>query len=220
MQTWDTTLHTTISFLVNADLQHYTPETTLSYLSQIAALGFMMFVAPATGIAVGIAFIRGLTGRPLGNFYVDLIRTITRILLPISIIGAVFLIISGVPETLAAPETITTLEGTTQTIARGPVAHFEIIKMLGENGGAFFGGNSAHPLENPNGASNLLQIVAMLSIPTALIYTYGVFIADTKQTWRLFWMVFIIFVILVGVTAVGEYQGNHQVNTILGNSPI
>lgn len=98
MPTWDTALHTTISFLVNADLQHYTPETTLTYLSQIAALGFSMFVAPATGIAVGIAFIRGLTGRQLGNFYVDLTRSITRILLPISIVGAVLLIISGVPQ--------------------------------------------------------------------------------------------------------------------------
>ncbi|NEQ24869.1 MAG: potassium-transporting ATPase subunit KdpA, partial [Microcoleus sp. SIO2G3] len=176
MPTWDTALHTTISFLVNADLQHYTPETTISYLSQIAALGFLMFTAAATGLAVGIAFIRGLTGRRLGNFYVDLTRSITRVLLPISIVGAVVLISLGVPETLAGPATVTTLEGATQTIARGPVAHFEIIKMLGENGGAFFAGNSAHPFENPNGGSNLLEIVAMLCIPTALIHTYGVFI--------------------------------------------
>ncbi len=216
MPTWDTALHTAISFLVNADLQHYLPETTMSYLSQIAALGFSMFISPATGLAVGIAFIRGLTGRQLGNFYVDLTRSITRVLLPISIVGAVLLIVAGVPETLAGPTTVTTLEGATQVIARGPVAHFEIIKMLGENGGAFFGGNSAHPFENPNGASNLLQIVAMVCIAAALIYTYGVFIGNTGQTWLLYWMVFAIFVVLVGVTAFGEYQGNPLINAILG----
>ena len=162
MPTWDTALHTAISFLVNADLQHYLPETTMSYLSQIAALGFSMFISPATGIAVGIAFIRGLTGRRLGNFYIDLTRSIARVLLPICIVGAVLFIVAGVPETLFCPATVTTLEGATQVIARGPIAHFEIIKMLGENGGAYFGGNSAHPFENPNGASNLLQIVAMV----------------------------------------------------------
>jgi K+-transporting ATPase ATPase A chain len=216
MPTWDTALHTTVSFLVNADLQHYLPETTMSYFSQITALGFLMFIAAATGLAVGIAFIRGLTGRTLGNFYVDLMRSITRIFLPISIVGAIVLIILGVPETLAGPVTATTLEGGTQIIARGPVAHFEIIKMLGENGGAFFGGNSAHPFENPNGASNLLEIVSMLLIPSALLYTYGVFIDNKKQTWLLYWMVFIIFVILIVVTVFGEYQGNPRVNTVLG----
>ena len=216
MPTWDTALQTTISFLVAADLQHYSGETTMSYLSQITALGFLMFVAPATGAAVGIAFIRGLTGRPLGNFYVDLTRFITRVLLPISIVGAVLLLITGVPETLAGPQKLTTLEGATQTIARGPVAHFESIKMLGENGGGFFGVNSAHPYENPNGASNLLEIVAQLCIPAAFIYTYGVFIGNKKQTWLLFSMVFAIFVVLIGVTAVGEYQGNPLVNSLLG----
>jgi K+-transporting ATPase ATPase A chain len=123
-------------------------------------LGYHMFTSAATGLAVGIAFIRGLTGRPLGNFYVDLIRSITRILLPISLIGVVVLIILGVPETLAGPVVVPTLEnpGISQAIARGPVAHFEIIKELGENGGGFFAMNCAHPFENPNGASNLLEI--------------------------------------------------------------
>ena len=114
MPTWDTALHTTISFLANADLQHYAGEITLSYFSQIAALGFLMFIAAGTGLAVGIAFIRGLTGRRLGNYYVDLTRSITRVLLPISIVGAVLLMILGVPETLAGPATVTTLEGSTR----------------------------------------------------------------------------------------------------------
>ncbi len=214
MMTWDTALHTTISFLVAADLQHYSGENTMSYFSQVAALGFLMFVAPATGLAVGIAFIRGLTGRSLGNFYVDLTRSITRVFLPISIVGAVLLMLLGVPETLAGPATVTTLEGATQAIARGPVAHFESIKMLGENGGGFFGASSAHPYENPNGATELLEVIAQLCIPAALIYTYGVFIGNARQTWLLFWMVFTIFIVLVGVTAVGEYAGNPLVNAL------
>lgn len=213
---WDLALHTAISFITNTNQQHYSGETTFSYASQVLALGFLMFTSAATGLAVGIAFIRGLTGRPLGNFYVDLTQSITRILLPISIVGAVLLLIAGIPETLQGPATVTTLEGATQYIARGPVAHFEIIKQLGENGGGFFGINSAHPFENPNPASNLLEIIAMVCIPAALIITYSIFAGNKKQGWLLFWMVFIIFVVLVGITAVGEYQGNPLVNNLLG----
>jgi potassium-transporting ATPase potassium-binding subunit len=213
---WDTALHTTISFLTNTDQQHYSGETTFSYASQVLALGFLMFTSAATGLAVGIAFIRGLTGKQLGNFYVDLTRSITRILLPISFVGAVLLLIAGVPETLASPAIATTLEGTTQAIARGPVAHFEIIKQLGENGGGFFAINSAHPFENPNGFTNLLEIWAMICIPSALIYTYGIFANNIKQAWLIFGMVFVIFVVLIGITAVGEYQGNPQINAALG----
>ncbi|HEY9603171.1 MAG TPA: potassium-transporting ATPase subunit KdpA, partial [Allocoleopsis sp.] len=199
--TWDTNLHTLISFITNTNQQHYSGETTYSYASQMLGLGFFMFTSAATGLAVGIAFIRGLTGRPLGNFYVDLTKSITRILLPICIVGAIALIISGIPETLAGPATVTTLEGTTQAIARGPVAHFEIIKELGENGGGFFAINSAHTFENPNGFSNLVEIVAMVSIPASLIITYGIFANNKKQGWLLFWMVFVLYVILVIITA-------------------
>jgi K+-transporting ATPase ATPase A chain len=213
---WDVLLHTTISFITNTDQQHYAGETTLSYFSQVAALGFLMFTSAATGLSVGIAFIRGLTGRKLGNFYVDLVRGITRILLPISIIGAIALLVAGVPQTLAKTMDLRTLEGGTQYLARGPVASFEAIKLLGENGGGFFGVNSAHPFENPNGASNLIEMIAMISIPAALIYTYGIFANNIKQAWLLFWMVFVIFVVLVGVTAVGELQGNPLVNNAFG----
>jgi K+-transporting ATPase ATPase A chain len=214
---WDLALHTTISFLTNTDQQHYSGETTFSYFSQTTALGFLMFVSAATGLAVGIAFIRGLTGRPLGNFYVDLTRSITRILLPISIVGAIALLALGVPQTLAGPAVVRTLEGATQYIARGPVASFEIIKQLGENGGGFFGINSAHPFENPNTLSNLIETVAMVAIPAALIYTYGLFANNTKQAWLLFWMVFVIYVVLIGITAIGEYQGNPLINPLLGS---
>lgn len=215
--TWDTNLHTVISFITNTDQQHYSGESTYSYASQVLGLGFLFFTSAATGLAVSIAFIRGLTGRPLGNFFVDLTQSITRILLPISIIGALLFIILGVPETLAGPQTVTTLEGATQVIARGPVAHFEFIKQLGENGGGFFAINSAHPFENPSGASNLLQILAMVSIPASLIISYGIFAGNTKQGWLLFWMVFLIYVVLIVITAIGEYQGNPLINNILGS---
>ncbi|WP_066378637.1 MULTISPECIES: potassium-transporting ATPase subunit KdpA [unclassified Anabaena] len=213
---WDTLLHTVVSFVTNTDQQHYIPETTLSYFSQVAALGFLMFTSAATGLAVGIAFIRGITGRNLGNFYVDLIRAITRILLPISVLGAIALVALGVPQTLQAPLTVTTLEGGTQYIARGPVASFEMIKMLGDNGGGFFATNSAHPFENPNGVTNLIEIIAMIAIPAAMIYTYGVFAKNIKQAWLLFWMVFAVFIILVWIAAGGELQGNPLVNGTLG----
>jgi potassium-transporting ATPase potassium-binding subunit len=218
--TWDTILHTTISFITNTNQQHYSGETTYSYLSQFAGLGFMMFTSAATGLGVGIAFIRGLTGRPLGNFYVDLIRSITRILLPISIVGAVVLMAAGIPETLAGPVVVPTLEdpNISQAIAIGPVAHFEIIKELGENGGGFFAINSAHPFENPNGLTNLIEIVGMVSIPSALIYTYGVFANNRKQAWLIYGMVLCIYLLFVTLTAIGEYQGNPVVNALLGSS--
>jgi K+-transporting ATPase ATPase A chain len=215
---WDLALHTAISFTTNTNQQHYSGETTFTYASQMFALGFLMFTSAGTGLAVAIAFIRGLTGRPLGNFYVDLTRSITRILLPISVIGAIVLLLAGIPETLAGPATVTTLEGATQTIARGPVAHFEIIKELGENGGGFFGINSAHPYENPNGFTNLVETVIMVSIPASLIYTYGIIAGNKKQGWLLFWMVFILYVALIAITAVGEYSGNPVVNNLLGSS--
>ncbi|HBK97545.1 MAG TPA: potassium-transporting ATPase subunit A [Microcoleaceae bacterium UBA10368] len=213
--TWDTALHTTISFLTNTDQQHYSGETTFTYLSQLT-LGFLMFTSAATGLAVGIAFIRGLTGRPLGNFYIDLIQSITRILLPIALIIGLLLLISGVPETLGSPAVATTLEGSTQVIARGPVAHFESIKQLGENGGGFFAINSAHPFENPSPFTNLLETLAMVSIPAALIHTYGIFANNKKQGWLIFWMVFGIYVVLIIITAIGEYQGNPLINNLLG----
>jgi potassium-transporting ATPase potassium-binding subunit len=218
--TWDTALHTTISFVTNTNQQHYSGETTYSYFSQMLGLGFMFFTSAATGIAVAIAFIRGLTGRPLGNFYVDLTLAITRILLPIGIVGTILLIAAGMPETLLGPIVIPTLEdpNLSQAIAIGPIAHFEILKQLGENGGGFFGVNSAHPFENPNGFTNLIQIVSMMAIPTSLIHTYGIIADNRKQAWLVFGMVFIIYVGFIVITAVGEYQGNPLVNPILGGS--
>lgn len=214
---WDLAFHTTISFLTNTDQQHYSGETALSYGSQVFALGFLLFTSAATGLAVGIAFIRGLTGRSLGNFYQDLTQSITRVLLPISFVGALSLIAAGIPETWSGVAQVTTLEGATQTIARGPVAHFEIIKQLGENGGGFFGINSAHPFENSNGLTNFIEIIAMVVIPSSLIYTYGIFMGNLRQAWLVYGIVLAFFIPLVIMTAWGESQGNGQVNTLLGS---
>ena len=165
---WATALHTTISFLTNTDPQHYTPEQSLGDLAQLGALQFLMFTSAATGLAVGFAFIRGICGRPLGNFHSDLIRSLTRVLLPLSLGFGLILLINGVPMTLGGPVSVTTLEGATQILGRGPVAGFEAIKQLGENGGGFFGANSAHPFENPNPITNLLAMGAMVAIPAAI----------------------------------------------------
>ena len=213
---WDVALHTTVSFLTNTDQQHYSGETTMSYGSQVFALGFLLFTSAATGLSVGIAFIRGLTGRSLGNFYEDIVLSITRILLPFSIVGAVVLIATGVPETIAGAVQVTTLDGAAQTIARGPVAHLEMIKQIGENGGGFFGANSAHPFENPDGLSNFIEIVAMVAIPSSLIYTYGIFTNNLKQARLVYGIVLAFFIPLLIVTAIGEFQGNTQVNALLG----
>lgn len=218
--TWDTNLHTIISFIINTNQQHYSGETTYGYFAQFAGLGYMFFVSAATGMAVGIAFIRGLTGRPLGNFYVDLIRTITRIHLPIAIVATIVCIAAGMPETLAGPVVIPTLENPaiSQAITRGPVAHFEVMKELGENGGGFFAINSAHPFENPNGFTNLLQIVGMVAIPSSFIYTYGVFANNKKQAWLMYGLVMAIFVSFVIIDAIGEYHGNPVINSLLGET--
>jgi K+-transporting ATPase ATPase A chain len=142
---WDLALHTAISFVTNTDQQHLVPETSLGNLAQLGVIQFLMYVSAATGLAVGIAVIRGLTGRPIGNFYCDLLRSLTRVLIPISLLLGLFLLVSGVPMTLAPPLEVTTLEGPKQLLPRGPIALYEAIKQLGENGGGFFSANSAHP---------------------------------------------------------------------------
>jgi potassium-transporting ATPase potassium-binding subunit len=215
---WDLGLHTVISFTTNTDQQHYSGETTLSYTSQVLALGFLMFTSAATGIAVAIAFIRGLTGKALGNFYADLTLSITRILLPISLVSAIALLIAGVPETLADPIAVQTLEGGTQYIARGPVAHFEAIKQLGENGGGFFAINSAHPFENPNNFTNLLETILMLAIPTATIFTYGAIANNLKQAWLLYIMVLVIFAVLLVIAIQAEAAGNPIIDRLIGQA--
>ncbi|WP_179037870.1 potassium-transporting ATPase subunit KdpA [Paenibacillus sp. URB8-2] len=206
--------NTAISFMTNTDLQHYSGESGLSYLSQMMAVVFMMFTAPASALAVAIAFIRGLSGKPLGNFFVDLIRGITRILLPVSFVLALVFVALGVPQTLEPTAIATTLEGAKQEIARGPVASFLSIKELGNNGGGFFGVNSAHPFENPGGISNLLQVLMMLLLGTSLPFTYGKMVGNKKQGRVLFVSMAMMLIVFLGISLASENAGNPIINSL------
>jgi len=171
----DLAFHTAVSFITNTDLQHYVGETQLSVVSQLVALTFAMFVAPAFGIVTGFAFIRSVIRKNfgLGNFYVDFVRVIITLLLPIAIISSLLLMVTGVPQTLTSSVTVNTLEGNKQNITTGPVASLESIKELGENGGGYFGANSAHPFENPTGLSNMYEMFLMLVIPLSFPIAYA-----------------------------------------------
>ncbi|MDP4164126.1 MAG: potassium-transporting ATPase subunit KdpA [Bacillota bacterium] len=208
--------NTAASFITNTNWQAYSGENSLSYLSQMIAITFPMFTSAATGFAVAIAFIRGLVAKQnnLGNFYVDLVRSITRVFLPLSFIVALFLVFQGVPETLHGAANATTLEGVKQTITRGPVASLESIKHLGTNGGGYFGTNSAHPFENPTPLSNLMEILCMLLLPTALVYAFGVMIKNKRQGWSLFAAMGIMFLLFLSVVFFAEYQGTPALNAL------
>lgn len=201
--------NTAVSFITNTNWQSYSGENALSYLSQLLAITFPMFTSAATGFAVAIAFIRGLIGRQdnLGNFYVDLVRSITRIFLPLSFIVALFLVFQGVPQTLQGAVDATTLEGAKQTITRGLVASLESIKHIGTNGGGWFGTNAAHPFENPTPLTNLVHIVCMMLLPTALVYAFGLMIRNKKQGWAVFAAMGFIFLVMLTTVFVSEYRG-------------
>ena len=176
--------NTIISFMTNTNLQHYSGESGLSYLSQMLLIIFMMFVSAATGYAACIAFIRGLAGKSkdnVGNFFVDLVRIITRVLLPFSIVGGLLLVWQGVPQNFSGNVVVDTIEGTKQVIAMGPVAALEIIKHLGTNGGGFLGANSSTPIENPTILSNLIELYSMMLLPGACVITFGKMVRDRKK---------------------------------------
>lgn len=176
--------NTIISFMTNTNLQHYSGESGLSYLSQMLVIIFMMFVSAASGYAACVAFIRGLAGKTkdnLGNFYVDLVRITTRILLPFSLVGGLLLVWQGVPQNFDSNIIVKTLEGTYQVIAMGPIAALEIIKHLGTNGGGFLGANSATPLENPTIISDMIELWSMMILPGACVITFGKMVHDGKK---------------------------------------
>lgn len=175
--------NTVISFITNTNLQNYSGESALSYMSQMIVITFMMFTSAASGFAASMAFIRGLSGKykDMGNFYYDFVRVITRVLLPFSIIGALLLISQGVPQTLVHNLTITTLEGKMQDIALGPVAALEIIKHLGTNGGGFFAANSAMPFENPNIITNIIEMLSMMLLPGSILFAFGYMVSESHQ---------------------------------------
>ncbi len=176
--------NTIISFMTNTNLQHYSGESGLSYLSQMLVITFMMFVSAASGYAACVAFIRGLAGKTkdnVGNFFADLVRITTRVLLPFSIIGGLLLVWQGVPQNFSGNIVVDTIEGAKQIIAMGPVAALEIIKHLGTNGGGFIGANSSTPIENPTIISNLIELYSMMLLPGACVITFGKMVRDRKR---------------------------------------
>ncbi len=210
MNSWDA-FNTAASFATNTNWQVYVPETSVSYLTQMLALARENFVSAAVGMAAAAAFIRGVTrrsSRELGNFWVDFTRSFLYILLPICVVGALLLVSQGVVQNLDAPTQVKTLEGAAQTIAQGPVASQEIIKELGTNGGGFFNANSAHPYENPTPFTNLLENLALLAIPVAFTYMFGMFAGNRRQGWALFAAAMVLVVLSVSVMFVSEQVGN------------
>jgi K+-transporting ATPase ATPase A chain len=207
----DLAFNTAVSFMTNTNWQSYGGETTLSYFAQMAALTVQNFVSAAAGIAVAIALIRGFARKQtnsIGNFWVDLTRATVYVLLPLSLVFALFLCARGVPQTLKAYQAATTVEGATQTIAVGPVASQESIKMLGTNGGGFFNTNSAHPFENPTPLTNFMEILAILVISSGLTYTFGTMVGDTRQGWAIFAAMAVLFFAGVFICYPSEQAGN------------
>ncbi|RKQ86673.1 K+-transporting ATPase ATPase A chain [Solirubrobacter pauli] len=184
---WDLAFNTSSSFVTNTNWQYYAGETTLTGFIQMVGLAVQNFVSAAVGLIVAVVLIRGIAGRPLGNFFEDLTRAVLRVLLPISVVGALVLASQGVLQSLDFP-----------------VASQEIIKVLGTNGGGFFNVNSAMPFENPNGFTNVLEMLAMLAIPASLTYTYGRMVGSQRQGWTIFGVMFALFAVSVVVIALAE----------------
>jgi potassium-transporting ATPase potassium-binding subunit len=207
----DLAFNTSVSFVTNTNWQSYTPESTMSYLTQMVGLTMHNFVSAATGIALAMALIRGFSRRSaqaVGNFWVDLTRCTLYVLLPISVVVGLFFVWQGMPQNLGPYVEATTLEGAKQVIAQGPVASQEVIKMLGTNGGGFFNANSAHPYENPNALTNLVQMLLIFSIGAALTNVFGRMVGDQRQGWAIFAVMGLLF--LAGTTTAywAEAAGN------------
>ncbi|HZE05410.1 MAG TPA: potassium-transporting ATPase subunit KdpA [Solirubrobacteraceae bacterium] len=208
---WNVTFNTTSSFVTNTNWQYYGGETTMSYFSQMAGLTVQNFVSAATGIAVAVALIRGIvgrSGRSLGNFWQDLIRTVLYVQLPLAIIFALVLVSQGVIQTFSSYVTAHGLTGLAQVIAVGPVASQEAIKLLGTNGGGFFNVNSAHPFENPTGFSDLVEMWLVLIIPAALVFTYGKMVSSRRQGYAIYSAMMLMFLGAAVVAYVAEAHGS------------
>jgi potassium-transporting ATPase potassium-binding subunit len=209
----DLAFNTAASFTTNTNWQAYGGESTMSYLTQMAGLAFHNFVSAAAGIAVAAAVIRGFvrrTAKTIGNFWVDLTRTVLWVLLPISVIGTLVLVWQGVPDNFNPYTHAKTVEGADQVIAQGPVASQEIIKELGTNGGGFMNANSSHPYENPTPLSNLIEMFAIFVIGAALTHTFGHMAGDRRQGWALFGAMAILFLAGAGAAIWSEQTGNPQ----------
>lgn len=217
----DLAFNTAVSFVTNTNWQNYAGESTMSHFSQMAGLTVHNFLSAATGMALAIAFTRALARSKvstLGNFWVDMTRATLFVLLPLSLVVALAFVAMGLPQTLQASVSATTLEGVNQTISLGPVASQEAIKQVGTNGGGFFNVNAAHPFENPTALSNYLNMFAMLAISTALVYTFGQMVGNRRQGWAIIAAMTLLLVAGVAVTYWAEAQGN-PILTTLGVDP-
>jgi potassium-transporting ATPase potassium-binding subunit len=207
----DLAFNTAVSFMTNTNWQSYSPDTTLGYLVQMAALAVQNFASAAVGIAVAVALMRGFgrhTAKTIGNFWVDISRATLYILLPLSIVAALLFVWQGSIQNFKGPETVQTLEGTPQTIEQGPLASQLAIKMLGTNGGGFFNVNSAHPYENPTPLANLIQMLLIFVIAAGLTYTFGKMINDTRQGWAIFATMSVLFLAGALICYWAEQRGN------------
>jgi K+-transporting ATPase ATPase A chain len=213
----DLAFNTAVSFTTNTNWQNYSGESTFSYFVQMAGLTMHNFTSAAAGIAIAVALIRGFARQQatsIGNFWADLVRSIVYILLPLSLVIALFFCSQGVIQNLHPYTTATTLEGKTQIIAQGPVASQEAIKMLGTNGGGFFGANSGHPFENPTPLTNLVQMLGIFAIPAGLTYVFGKTVGDTRQGWAVFAAMSFLFLAGVFVLYAAEQSGNPNLSKI------
>jgi K+-transporting ATPase ATPase A chain len=204
-------VNTAASFITNTNWQFYGGEYTMSYLTQMAGLAVQNFVSAAVGMAVLAAVVRGISRRSsgtLGNFWVDLYRSIVYILLPLAVVVTVILVWQGVPQTFHAHATATTLQGAQQSIARGPVASQIAIKQLGTNGGGYYNSNSAVPFENPTGLTNFIEMLAILLIPAAQVFMFGKMVLARRHAWAVFAAMFAVFAIGIGVNLPSEQHGS------------
>jgi K+-transporting ATPase ATPase A chain len=216
---WLLAFNTAISFVTNTNWQAYAGETTLSYTSQMIGLTVQNFLSAGTGAAVAVALIRGLTRKEsstIGNFWVDLVRSLVYLLIPLSILVAIILVGQGVVQTFSSYVTVETIEGASQTIPLGPVASQVAIKQLGTNGGGFFNTNSAHPFENPNGLTNFIQMLAIMLIPAGFTYTYGEMTGSKKHGWLLFTLMFVFWILAIALSIFSQ----HTANPILEYTPV
>ncbi len=207
----DLAFNTAASFATNTNWQAYVPETTVSYLTNMVALAIHNWMSAAVGIAIAAAVIRGFARKSadgIGNFWVDVTRTTLYMLLPISLVCALMLVVSGVPQNFLPYQHATTVEGAQQIIAQGPVASQEVIKLLGTNGGGFFNANSAHPFENPTPFSNLLQMILIFLLPAGLTFTFGKMVGNTKQGWAVFAAMSAMFLAGAFTCLASEQAGN------------
>lgn len=212
-----TAFNTAISFMTNTNLQHYSGETGASYLTQLLVFCFLQFVSAATGIAAMASLFRGIMQRQtsdLGNFYVLFMNSCTRILLPLAIVVAVFLVFRGTPSTFDGAANVITMQGDTVNVARGPVAPMVAIKQIGTNGGGYFGPNSTHPFENPDYLTNLVENFAILIIPIALVFAFGFYIRKPKVGYAFFAAMTVVFITFASITVYLESQGNPMITNM------